>query len=55
LRLDYDIHQGDAVSQGDVSMRAAEARNRFGITGAGMSVGVISDGFDFNGGAGGEA
>jgi subtilisin-like proprotein convertase family protein len=38
---------GDATSQGDVAHRAAEARNFFGVTGAGVKIGVLSDSVRF--------
>ncbi|HMG35881.1 MAG TPA: S8 family serine peptidase [Blastocatellia bacterium] len=34
------------VSQGDITHRAQEARNFFGTTGAGVKIGVLSDGVD---------
>lgn len=39
------------VSEGDVQLRAAEARAEFGLSGAGINVGVLSDSFDQNSGA----
>jgi subtilisin-like proprotein convertase family protein len=38
---------GAATSAGDVAHRAAEARNFFGVTGAGVKIGVLSDSVDF--------
>jgi subtilisin-like proprotein convertase family protein len=38
---------GAATSEGDVAHRAAEARNFFGVTGAGAKIGVLSDSVDF--------
>ncbi len=35
---------GSTTSEGDVTHRAAEARAAFGVTGAGVKIGVISDG-----------
>jgi uncharacterized repeat protein (TIGR01451 family) len=37
---------GSVTSQGDATHRAADARNTFGITGAGVKIGVLSDGVD---------
>lgn len=37
---------GVAVSEGDGQLRAAEARSTFGLDGAGVTVGVLSDSFD---------
>lgn len=37
---------GIAVSEGDGHLRAAEARNSFGVDGTGVTVGVLSDSFD---------
>lgn len=37
---------GVAVSEGDAQLRAAEARSIFGVDGAGVTVGVLSDSFD---------
>src|SRR5262245_1327750 len=37
---------GDVVSEGDAQLQAAQARAAFGVTGAGVKVGVISDSFD---------
>ena len=39
--------QGAATTQGDVAHRAAEARNFFGVTGAGVNIGVLSDSVRF--------
>jgi subtilisin-like proprotein convertase family protein len=38
---------GTATSEGDVAHRAAEARNFFGVTGAGVKIGVLSDSVRF--------
>jgi hypothetical protein len=38
---------GAVTSQGDRAHRAAEARNFFGVTGAGVKIGVLSDSVDF--------
>lgn len=35
---------GTTTSQGDVTHRAADARSTFGVTGAGVKIGVLSDG-----------
>src|SRR5260221_131322 len=40
---------GVAVSEGDAQVRAAEARTAFGVDGAGVSVGVLSDSFNRDG------
>jgi Subtilase family len=37
---------GIAVSEGDLQLRAAEARGAFGVDGTGVTVGVLSDSFD---------
>jgi uncharacterized repeat protein (TIGR01451 family) len=37
---------GSVTSQGDATHRAADARGTFGITGAGVKIGVLSDGVD---------
>jgi hypothetical protein len=37
---------GIAVSEGNVQLRAAEARSAFGVDGSGVTVGVLSDSFD---------
>ena len=42
---------GAVVSEGDVQLRADEARSTFGVDGSGVTVGVLSDSFDRNGGA----
>jgi hypothetical protein len=42
---------GAATSEGDVQLRAAEARQAFGVDGSGVTVGVLSDSFDRDGGA----
>jgi hypothetical protein len=39
---------GAVVSEGDVQLRAAEARTAFGVDGAGVTVGILSDSFDRN-------
>ena len=44
-------HVGLATSQGDQAMRADLARATFGITGSGVTVGVLSDSFNCKGGA----
>ena len=38
---------GSVTGEGDATHRAAAARNVFGVTGAGVSVGVLSDSVDF--------
>lgn len=42
---------GSVTTQGDVAMRSNVARSNFGVTGAGVSVGVLSDSFNCLGGA----
>jgi subtilisin family serine protease len=37
---------GVAVSEGDTQLRADEARSTFGVDGAGVTVGILSDSFD---------
>jgi hypothetical protein len=37
---------GSANSQGDAAHRAAEARTRFGVNGAGLRIGVLSDSYN---------
>jgi hypothetical protein len=37
---------GVVVSEGDVQLRAAEARSTFGVDGSGTTVGILSDSFD---------
>src|SRR4051794_440157 len=39
---------GPVVSEGDAQLNAATARARFGLTGAGVTVGVLSDSYDKN-------
>jgi hypothetical protein len=38
--------QGVAISEGDEQLRAAEAREAFGVDGSGVTVGILSDSFD---------
>jgi hypothetical protein len=38
--------QGVALSEGDEQLRAAEARETFGVDGSGVTVGILSDSFD---------
>ena len=42
---------GSVTSQGDVAMRSDVARVTYGVNGAGVTVGALSDSFDCNGGA----
>ncbi len=42
---------GSTTSQGDRAMRADVARDKFDVDGSGVTVGVLSDSFDFLGGA----
>src|SRR6185369_4038435 len=42
---------GSVISQGDRAMRADVARAALGLTGAGVTVGVLSDSFNCRGGA----
>jgi subtilisin family serine protease len=44
-------HVGSVTSQGDAAMRSDRARSVFGVDGAGVKVGVLSDSFDCLGGA----
>ncbi len=37
---------GPVVSEGDIQLRAAEAREAFGVDGRGVEVGILSDSFD---------
>jgi hypothetical protein len=39
---------GDATSEGDVQLRADEAREAFGVDGSGVTVGILSDSFGQN-------
>jgi hypothetical protein len=39
-----DTGQGSVTSEGDATHRAADARTTFGTTGAGLNIGVLSDG-----------
>ena len=42
---------GSVNSEGDTQLAAAEARADFGVDGAGVTVGILSDSFDTDGGA----
>jgi len=42
---------GAIVSEGDVQLRAQEARSSFGVDGSGVEVGILSDSFDQDGSA----
>lgn len=42
---------GDYVSEGDAQLHAALARATYGVTGAGVTVGVLSDSYNAQGGA----
>jgi hypothetical protein len=42
---------GQTTSQGDTAMRADKVRGRFGVDGEGVKVGVLSDSYNFKGGA----
>lgn len=42
---------GATTSQGDISMRSDIARNTFGVDGSGVTVGALSDSYDFLGDA----
>lgn len=42
---------GAATSQGDAALGADAARETFGVDGSGITIGVLSDSFDFLGGA----
>jgi Subtilase family len=39
---------GDATSEGDTQLHAAEAREKFGVDGGGVTVGLLSDSFNRN-------
>ncbi len=41
---------GTVVSEGDAQLRAAEARSEFGVDGSGVTVGILSDSYDRDGG-----
>ncbi|MEI8291970.1 MAG: LamG-like jellyroll fold domain-containing protein [Verrucomicrobiota bacterium] len=41
------FNTGSVISQGDITHNAAVARNKFGVTGAGVKVGVISDSVNY--------
>ena len=41
--LDPEVRAGPVVSEGDALLRAKDARARFGVNGAGVRIGVISD------------
>ncbi len=43
-------HAGAATSQGDTADRAAAARSTYGLTGSGVTVGILSDSFNDSGG-----
>ncbi len=47
----FTTHVGATTSQGDFSMRADIARTSFSVNGAGVTVGILSDSFNFLGGA----
>ena len=47
IRRASECRTGKADSEGDTTHRASEARNTFGISGAGINVGVLSDSVDF--------
>jgi hypothetical protein len=42
---------GDVVSEGDSQLDAALARSTYGVDGSGVTVGILSDSYDFLGGA----
>ena len=44
-------HAGSITSQGDAALRADIARSAFAVDGTGVTVGVVSDSFDYLGGA----
>ena len=48
---DLVTHAGAVTSQGDVADRAANARATYGITGSGVTVGILSDSFNDAGNA----
>ncbi len=43
--------QGAVTTEGDATHRAADARGAFGVTGAGLKIGVLSDSANFTGAA----
>jgi Ca2+-binding RTX toxin-like protein len=45
------LNVGRTTSQGDAALRADDARASFGVTGAGVTIGTLSDSFDCLGGA----
>ncbi len=54
LQEDRDIlitNVGSVTGQGDLAMRADEARNTFNVDGSGVTIGVLSDSFNTLGGA----
>src|SRR5205085_11633060 len=42
----FTTRAGSVTTQGDAAMRADIARNTYGVSGAGVKVGVLSDSFD---------
>jgi hypothetical protein len=44
-------HVGAVTSQGDVADRASNARSTYGVTGSGVTVGILSDSFNNSGNA----
>jgi PKD repeat protein len=42
---------GSVTSQGDIALRAVDARTAYGVDGSGVTVGVLSDSYDTLGGA----
>jgi hypothetical protein len=51
-RPSYSLtHTGSVNSQGDASSFSSAARQQYGVTGAGVTVGVISDSYNRLGGA----
>lgn len=49
------LQTGSVLSQGDASMGADASRGTFGVTGSGMSIGILSDSFRRDAGLGGSA
>jgi len=45
-RQGFLVNTGSQTSQGDVAHAAASARNAYGVSGAGVKIGVLSDGVD---------
>jgi hypothetical protein len=44
--LSFGCRQGDVVSEGDAQLGADKAREKFGVDGGGITVGILSDSFN---------